>query len=267
MKINLNQMARAQGVNRKSVTLRVITPTQVQARDLYRIYLRVVSVWSDRLKSRLLPEYGRTVSELATDSVIDMEVIIKLIADYAATVEISLAMDLERWVSALVRWHTTRIVTNVRYVTNVDLTTLIGPPENPITIDEFMVRNTALIRDVSDQVRGRVADIVFRNAQLRTPLREVAKEIAEATGLARKRSMRIAMDQTQKLSASLDRDRQTQLGIEEFEWLHSAKQHPRLEHLARDHKIFRWDSDVARTDPPGFAPFCGCKAKGVLRLT
>lgn len=262
MKIDLASLARQSGIRRKTVILREIKPSQSQARGLYQVYRRVVTIWDDGVRNRILPEYSRTLAALATDSVVDLEAIIIAISEYAATVEISLSS----WVTGMVRWHTQRIVSNMRYATNVDLSTIIGTADTAMTVEEFLARNTALIRAVSDQTRGRVSDIVFRNIGLRTPLRQVAKEIAEATGLARKRAMRIAMDQTQKLSASLDRDRQLQLGMEEFDWDHSGKAHPRPEHVARDKKRYRWDSEVGRTDPPGFAAFCGCKARGVLNL-
>ena len=265
MKIDLITIARRSGFRRNRAVLRPITPTQVQARDLYRVFLPAVIAWENQIRDRLLPEYSRTLTQTTSDSVIDLEAVIRFIEEYVAgLVQTEIRTGISAWANRMAEWHFARFVAGIKYVTNVDLTTIMGSSGQEMTLSEFLARNTALIRDVSDQTRGRVADIVFRNAQLRTPLRQVAKELSEATGLARKRALRIAVDQNTKLSASLDRERQLQVGITSFEWDHSGKVHYRPEHLARDHKIFPWSSEVARLDPPGFAPFCGCKARGVL---
>lgn len=265
MKIDLITIARRNGFRRNRAVLRPITPTQVQARELYRVYLPAVTAWERLITERLIPEYTRTSAQTTTDSVIDMEAIIRFIEEYVAgLVQTEIRAGILAWSNKLAEWHFQRFVANVKYVTNVDLNTMLASSGDKLTMSDFLARNTALIRDVSDQTRGRVADIVFRNAQLRTPVRDVAKELSVATGLARKRAMRIASDQSVKLSASLDRQRQLDIGITSFEWRHSAKRHFRPEHLARDGKVFAWSSEVARTDPPGYAIACGCKAMGVL---
>jgi len=92
----------------------------------------------------------------------------------------------------------------------------------------------------------------------------VAEPRLHVAGLARKRALRVAIDQTVKLSAALDRQRQFELGFDSFRWSHSGKVHYRPEHLARDGKVFSWDSEVAKNDPPGFQPFCGCRAAAYL---
>jgi len=72
------------------------------------------------------------------------------------------------------------------------------------------------------------------------------------------------MDQATKLSGALDAERGIQIGAPGYDWDHSDKAHPRLEHVARDGKYFAFGSQVDREDPPGFAPFCGCKRRIVL---
>lgn len=263
--IDIAELARQVGVRRKRIVLRAIKPTQMQARELARIYVQVPDEWARMARERLLSEYERTLSELQTDSVVGLEAIIKFIEDAVSiAIQVSVRNATFAWANSMAEWHFRRMVANLKYATNIDASTVLTVSGTQMTLDEFMARNVALIRDVSEQTRGRVADIVYRNLSLRTPIRDVAREISEATGLGRKRAIRIAMDQTQKLSAQLDRERMQQVGITEFEWQHSGKIHYRPEHLARDGKVFSWDSDVAKNDPPGAAPFCGCHARGVI---
>lgn len=263
--INIAELARRAGNRRNRIVLRAISPTKTQADDLYRVFRPVTDTWDRECRLRLMPEYSRTLSQMQTDSIIDLEAIIRFIDDLVSgIIAAEISAGITRWSSRMSSWHLARFIANLKYATNVDLSTILGSSGSHETLRDFLARNTALIRDVSDQTRGRVSDIVFRNLQIRTPARDVAREISEATGLGRKRAMRIAADQTQKISASLDRQRMIDIGITKFEWLHSMKLHPRAEHVARNGEIFAWNSEVARTDPPGYAPFCGCKAKGVI---
>lgn len=271
MRINLAAQAKAAGVRRKRIVLTKIAPTKAQETDLARLYMAVVRIWAEGARDRILPAYRRSLAQQAADGLTidragDVEVEIEAVDQQAVRTIFTFRGLFQAWADLFQRWHMRRIIDALRYPTNVDLTTQLHPEDVAETIEDVLSRNVALIRDVSDETRGRIADIVFRGLQNRTPAREVAREISKATGMARDRALRIASDQTSKLSSALDRERQLQLGMFSFEWLHSGKVHYRPEHKARDKKVFRWDSEVGRNDPPGFAIFCGCKAKGVLEI-
>ena len=269
MKIDLAAQARAAGVRRNQVELREIEPTKAQETDLSRAYMRTVRVWADGARDRILPAYSAALARqtsITADRAGDVEVEIEAVDGEAVRSVFTFRGLFQAWADALQRWHLGRIVSALRYSTNVDLSTQLHSADVAETIEDSLARNVALVRDISDQARGRLSDIVFRGLQNRTSVKDVAKEITTALGFSRDRALRVAADQTQKLSASLDRDRQLQLGMTKFEWVHSGKKHYRPEHLARNGKVFAWSGEVARNDPPGFAPFCGCKAKGVLEL-
>jgi len=265
MRIDVAQLMRLNGVRRKRVVMRPIVPTQTQVRDLYRVFLPVVTAWEAGIRDRLMPEYERTVSGLRMDSVIDLEAIVRAIEDAVGVlITTEIRAGISMWADREAEWHFQKFVANLKYVTNVDLKMFMGPAGSRVTMEDFLARNTALIRDVSDQIRGRVADIVYRNVQLRTPMRDVAREIANATGMSRRRAMLIARDQTQKISAALDADRGMQIGAPGYDWQHSDKLNYRPEHRERDGKYFAFGSEVDRTDPPGYAVACGCKRRIVL---
>lgn len=268
MKIPLREMALRATNRRRDVVMRPIEPTTAQRQALFVLYMGVVRVWHDGARDRILPAYRDTLEQkrMTRDAVGDIEVAIATTEARAVSAIFNFASLFEAWANSVQTWHMNKFISQIKYSTNVDLTTMMGPGDTRLTIAELLARNVALVRDVSDQTRGRIADIVFRGLQANTPVREVARQIAEATGLARARSLRIASDQTQKLSAALDQERQEQVGMDSFEWMHSGKLHPREYHQARHGKEFRWDSEISKTDAPGMAPFCGCKARGVLHL-
>jgi len=141
-----------------------------------------------------------------------------------------------------------------------------------------IARNVGLVRSVSDETRRRIADAVFRGLQARTPPRTVAKEIAEAVGIGRKRALRIAAHQNVVLSSQLNEERRRQAGITEWIWVHSRKRHPRLEHQERDGNLYTDDPSKAgreyegktiRPAPetrPGEEINCGCTSRALLVL-
>lgn len=255
--LDLRALLRQRG-RRQPLTLRAIQTTQAQARSLARGYTTVVDVWRDGTP-RILDAYARTVATYTGDSPADIEAEIASVDGEAVRVTFDFRAFFTQWAQALQLWHVNRIGSQLTYATGIDLTSQLGPANG--TIEDFLARNTALIRDVSDQTRGRIADIVFRGVQQRTPVRDIATEINEAVGLGRKRAIRVASDQTVKLSAALDELRGRELGFEGYFWQHSSKAHYRPEHLARDGNFFAFGSDVDLHDPPGYAPFCGCKRR------
>lgn len=261
--VPLKAILRAQG-RRRPLTLRPIQTTQAQAKALQRIYAPIMQVWSVGVRERILPAYARSLATFTGDSPADIEVEIEAVDEEAVRATFSFRDLFRDWALSLMRWHLDKIGSQLTYATNVDLTTQLGGASE--TIEDLLARNTALVRDVSDQARGRIADIVFRGLQQRTPIRDVAKEINEALGLGRARSLRIASDQTVKLSSALDALRGRQLQMDGYIWRHSGKVHYRPEHLARDGKFYAFDSDVDRNDPPGFAPFCGCKRQLTIQF-
>lgn len=263
-RIDYASLARASG-RRVPITLRPIFTTRQQERALAAMYLAVVQVWIDGARERVLPVYTRSLAEYTGDSPADLQVEIGAVENGAIQAILTgFAAAYSDWFSDLVLWHINKLGSQLTYVDNVTLRTQLGPARE--TLEDLLARNVALVRNVSDQTRGRISDIVYRGLQARTPSRDIAKEIAEATGLGRKRSLRIASDQTVKAAAALDRLRQEQLGFDRFVWKHSGKRHYRPEHKARDGKVFSWESEVGRNDPPGFQPFCGCHARAHLEV-
>lgn len=271
MTYDLAAMAKRAGDNRSTITLRAIYPTKALTEDLARIYMKVVRAWRDAAQNLILPAYSRALSEitrdgLTRDDVPDLDAQIARAEAQAGAVIAALTVDLEAWEAQAARWHADKFAASVAAGTGIAIELLMSGETMRDALRAFLAENTNLISSVSQETKTRIAGMVWRGYLARTPRREIAKEINKALGLARDRSLRIAVDQTTKLSAKMDELRQVEAGFEEFEWVHSGKARYRPEHKARNGKVYKWTSSVARTDPPGFAPFCGCKAKPVLRL-
>lgn len=260
MRFDLASMVRR--ASRRPIVIRPILTTKAQADDLAAIYFLVVNAWRDA-GPEIVAVYDRTLGQkLRTDSADDLGSDISEISEAINRLVLQLTPDLRRWAVRVEQWHRGKWTNGVLSGANVSLESMLTPFEVEETVNEALQRNVALVRDISDEARGRIADSVFRGIQQRTPTAQIAKEISEATGMARARARRVAADQTVKLASALDAERQRQAGLDHWKWRSSHKLHYRPWHQARDGKIYT--DATAPEDLPGTLPFCGCVRQGVI---
>lgn len=273
-----SEARRARNIRRRSITLREITAPTTEATNLYlACYKPVIDLWT-AAAAQIAQEYERTLAAMTTDAPADVQSEIDRAASTFDRLVLTLTPSLRNWalkVESIIR---TRWRGAVLSATGVYLQTRLTTFDVADTVESYINWNTALIRDVSDEIRKKIGDRVFAGLTQRKPAREVAKEIREVVGMGRDRSMRIASDQLSKLSASLADERRKEAGITVWEWVHSGKLHPRAQHLARDGLLY---SDVAanvgksvggkvvnappeRGDRPGQPVACGCRSRSVL---
>lgn len=273
--LDLPRLARAQGV-RRDVTIRPIVPTAAAATELARIYAPAWQVWRDGL-DRILAAYDPKPlgDALTTDSPDAVQSVLNAIGgEFLTRLVTEITPGLRRFAVRAERIHRGKWSSAVLAGTGVDLGMMLTAQPVAETLEVWLNRNVELVTNVSDQARGRIADAVYRGYQARTPVREVAKELREAVGLGRKRSLRIAADQSSKISAALDTERMAEAGVDLFKWRHSGKLHPRDWHKARNGKVYELRSGKARAggetipadDRPGMQPWCGCRAAAYLAL-
>ena len=251
------------------VTMSDIVPTKALSNDLARIYLKVWRFWRKEASDVLLPAYGREIARLTADSLVhdeavDLENQIAAAETRALAVTAVLSVQVDVWEKNLADLHERQFIAYVKQASTIDVSFLISSQAIDDKLKATLQENLRLIRSVSDEARDKIGGAVWRGFLARTPRRDVAKEINRALEGGRARALRISVDQTTKLSAALDEARQTEAGLDTFRWRHSGKVHYRPEHKARDGKLFKWSSNVARTDPPGHAIHCGCKSQPVL---
>ncbi len=123
--------------------------------------------------------------------------------------------------------------------------------------------NIGLIKSIPEQyldtLHGRVVAAVRKG----TSLRELTSQIRDTYDLPRNRAELIARDQIGKLNGDLTRYRQTNIGVEEYDWHGVMDEREREEHVAREGKRFRWDTPP-HDGHPGHAIRCRCWGSPVL---
>lgn len=262
MRFDLAAMAGRLGLKRRETTFAPIITTQAQANTLAQIAHQQLAPWYGS-RARIVEIYERELARrVQTDSIDELASLFAQLGDEVSRLILDLTPAMQAWSIGVEQWHRGKWARSVLAGTDVDISTMIGPNDALESIETFMARQTALIRNVSDETRAKVADLVYRGLQQRTPSRDIGREIARALGLARQRANRIAADQATKLSAALDRQRQREAGLDHWKWKHSGKLHFRPQHKARDGNIYT--DENAPEDEPGELPFCGCVRQGVL---
>jgi SPP1 gp7 family putative phage head morphogenesis protein len=261
MRYDLKAIAKQAGYRRKVTKFRIITPPNMLALEYYRMVRPALERAKAQVPS-IMAQYERTLAQMTTDSPSDVQAEISAIEVFGQSIGIVFSAAVLRWIEQVERWHRGKWSANVLTPVNVNLGTFLTAGDVAQTLESFLAANVALIKDINAEQVRKISDIVFRGLQARTPPRQVGKEISEVTGFARKRTLRIAGDQLQKLTSALDAERMRQAGLDEYIWNHSDKVNFRPEHKARDgntYKIGEFGSD-----DPGMKPFCGCKRGPVM---
>lgn len=259
---------RAGKTRRKVLILPPIVPTQSLMMDLARITVQVPDAWRS-WTTRILDAYSASLATKdaaptsTRDSPDDIERELEAAEDELTRLLVTLTPQINDWTVVVDRWHRKKFAQAILTPTGVDLSTLLSPQGD--TMESFQNSILALIRNVDDDTRAKIAGEVWRGFQARTPRREIARNISRITGLARKRALVIAQDQTIKMAARLDEARQTEAGFKQYEWMHSGKLHPRIEHVVRNGRRFFW-SKPPYDGHPGTLPYCGCKARAYMEL-
>lgn len=279
MRYSIAQLARrTRNIRRKSVILREVAAPAMLATDLYQsVYKPIVDIWAQAAPS-VVAEYARTLSAMTQDSPADVQREIESAESAATRLFISITPSLRSFALRVERSIRTKWRGAVLSAVGVDLETMLGPEDVRETLQSYIAWNTDLIADVSGEIKKRVSDRVYSGLSEGRPAREVAKEIDEAVGLGRKRSQRIANHQLSSISSSLAAERRREAGLNSFVWHHSAKLHPRQEHLVRDGAYYTEDAANVgkkvdgktlraapeRGDRAGIKPGCGCRERALL---
>jgi SPP1 gp7 family putative phage head morphogenesis protein len=213
-----------------------------------------------------LDAYEQTIGRLTIDAASDpLKEAIEALAGLSQSVVLSLSPDIQRWTVRAQDWHREMFASRAKEGTGVDVNLYILPSDAQNVIAAYQDWSTGLIRGANDDVRRKVEGIVYSGVTRQTPRREVARELAAAMGVNRRRALIIATDQALKLTSRLDQLRQQDAGIDTYMWRHSGKLNPREWHVEREGKVFKWD-EPPYDGHPGTLVNCGCKAQAYIDL-
>lgn len=251
------------GPIKKPIELREVEPTKAQSDDLARIYLQVVRLWRDQAKI-IVDGFNPPPVGIVSDSVEETESEISEAEVIATALLALLLLRVKEWSDRLYAWHLRKWVSMVLSKTGVDLSAFLSSSAARAEIQASLAWNASLVRNLSDEMRDKISNAVWSSWKAGDTKEELARRLDHILKLGRKRALRIAIDQTNKLSSDLDRARMIELGINDWIWVHNKNPNPRHFHVERDGKAFNW-TNRRPPDLPGELPFCGCKARAVIK--
>lgn len=127
--------------------------------------------------------------------------------------------------------------------------------------------NALLVKSLIDQYFDRITKTVGEGWNNGTAWKDVLERIKSDGIITENRAKLIAEDQSWKMNASFNRDRQTQIGIESYLWITRRDDRVRPSHRVLDGKEFRWDSPPivdGEAVHPGQAIRCRCFAQPII---
>lgn len=133
-------------------------------------------------------------------------------------------------------------------------------PFNKATINSFVHENVSLITKMERDSVESINETVQRGLRQGQSVVNIRKDIEKRINVSRSRAKLIARDQTAKLNGQLSELRQTNLGVDKYDWLTSQDERVRTTHDQHKGKTFSWDSPPATTGHPGQDYQCRCQA-------
>jgi len=133
--------------------------------------------------------------------------------------------------------------------------------------------NIGLIKSIPEQYLTQVQGAFSRAYSQGKGLDVMVGDLMRIGGVTRRRAANIALDQSNKANAVIERARRLEMGIEEAEWRHSgAGKHPRVEHQKATGRVYKVrDGCPIKNEKgqlefinPGEKPFCRCISISVI---
>ena len=164
------------------------------------------------------------------------------------------------YITDLEVWHRKRITQTILRWWGIDGKHILQKGNIRAVMLEFIEENVNLITRLDRETRAKLLQTV-EGEQLARPgdRNAIAKAVRKDMGIAGRRVKLIARDQTNKAVGQMNMTRQTELGIEKYEWSDSGDQRVRPLHRDNNGFTFSWE-DPPITGHPGHAINCRCTA-------
>ena len=159
--------------------------------------------------------------------------------------------------------HTKGFMAAAKKALGIDLAAVVRDEDLTVYVETAVARNVSLITNFSDELLKRIEQTVYDNSIAGNTVATLKAKLKEQFGIADRRAQLIARDQVGKFTGDLNRKRQQQAGIEEYEYMTSHDERVRPLHQSYDGKTFRWDTPPA-DGHPGTAIRCRCIARGIV---
>lgn len=136
-----------------------------------------------------------------------------------------------------------------------------------------VTENVSLIKSIPNEYLTQVEGAVMRSITTGRGLEDLVPFLRNQEGVTLRRARVIARDQTRKAYSNINFERMKEIGVQEYEWLHSAGgQKPRQLHQRMSGNIYRIDKPpiidekTGQRGKPGDLINCRCRAIPVIKF-
>lgn len=221
----------------------------------------------------LRAQYRKTPPRMAEDALpaAELERLLKEMGSRWQSRFDSLASRLAEHFARSVRGQTERRLKAILRESGITVRFTMTPELRDIMRAE-VAENVGLIKSIPQYYHTQVQGLVMRSVTAGRDLSTLTKELQERYGVTERRAHFIALDQNNKATSSIRRERELAAKIDEGVWMHShAGREPRPTHVKNNGKRFSlkdgwYDSDpkVRRKIWPGELPRCRCVWRAVV---
>jgi SPP1 gp7 family putative phage head morphogenesis protein len=137
-------------------------------------------------------------------------------------------------------------------------------------LKDYAATNAALIKDIPDltmeQIEEETRDALMSGKSVAELSSDILDIMEERTDVSESRANLIARDQVAKLNGQFTKERQADLGVEQYTWRTVGDERVRKTHASVDGQVFTWGRPPAETDDnePGQDFQCRCFAEPIL---
>jgi SPP1 gp7 family putative phage head morphogenesis protein len=124
----------------------------------------------------------------------------------------------------------------------------------------WVFENTSLVTNMNAEQLGKLETLFLRALRDGSRSAQIQADVAAVVDGNINRARLIARDQIGKLNGQLDRQKQTEAGLDSYIWRGSLDERERPEHVAREGDVFKW-SQPPPDGHPGQAVQCRCSAE------
>jgi SPP1 gp7 family putative phage head morphogenesis protein len=130
--------------------------------------------------------------------------------------------------------------------------------------ESWVSENVSLIKSIPNSFFRELEANIVREIRAGTRVENIAKMIADRTGVTRSRGLLIARDQVGKFNGQLSKRRQEDAGIKRYIWRTVGDERVRPSHRANNGKTFSWSDPPKGTGHVGQDIQCRCYAEPIF---
>ena len=163
-----------------------------------------------------------------------------------------------------------RLARQIRESVGVDVRAALSV-DGPVAhkMQDAIEWNTSLIRSIPSEYFDKLETLISSGWADGRRWESMAEDVSNLGDVTETRAKVIARDQTSKMNAAFNQERQRQVGIEKYEWSTSEDERVRDSHADLDGQEFRWDDPPivdGEAANPGEPILCRCVALPVFDL-